>query len=132
MDQGQCGTWKDTTWRGIMDGPCAWEGNTFLDKDSVFTMSFEHVRTHSEPHTDVRPLANANVNKRSVPSTRTSKFLGSHTIDKVIGQPEAIAAVTSAIQISRTGLGNANRPTACLLFTGASGTGKTLLAKAVS
>ncbi|KIK94235.1 hypothetical protein PAXRUDRAFT_461063 [Paxillus rubicundulus Ve08.2h10] len=50
---------------------------------------------------------------------------------KVIGQPEAIAAVTSAIQISRTGLGNANRPIACLLFTGASGTGKTLLAKAL-
>ncbi|KAF9234373.1 P-loop containing nucleoside triphosphate hydrolase protein [Melanogaster broomeanus] len=58
--------------------------------------------------------------------------LKSSLTSKVIGQPEAIAAVTSAIQISRTGLGNANRPIACLLFTGASGTGKTLLAKALA
>jgi ATP-dependent Clp protease ATP-binding subunit ClpB len=51
---------------------------------------------------------------------------------QVIGQPEAIDAVVNAIQLSRTGLGNANRPNACLLFTGPSGTGKTLLSKAVS
>lgn len=51
---------------------------------------------------------------------------------KVIGQPEAIDAVVNAIQLSRTGLGNANRPNACLLFTGPSGTGKTLLSKALA
>ncbi|KAG2090131.1 P-loop containing nucleoside triphosphate hydrolase protein [Suillus discolor] len=51
---------------------------------------------------------------------------------KVIGQPEAINAVVNAIQLSRTGLGNANRPNACLLFTGPSGTGKTLLSKALA
>ncbi|KAG2366140.1 P-loop containing nucleoside triphosphate hydrolase protein, partial [Suillus spraguei] len=50
----------------------------------------------------------------------------------VIGQPEAIDAVVNAIQLSRTGLGNANRPNACLLFTGPSGTGKTLLSKALA
>lgn len=38
----------------------------------------------------------------------------------------------NAIQLSRTGLGNANRPNACLLFTGPSGTGKTLLSKALA
>ncbi|KAH7907044.1 P-loop containing nucleoside triphosphate hydrolase protein [Hygrophoropsis aurantiaca] len=51
---------------------------------------------------------------------------------KVKGQPEALDAVTHAIQISRTGLGNANRPIASLLFTGPSGTGKTLLSKALA
>ncbi|KAG2046203.1 P-loop containing nucleoside triphosphate hydrolase protein [Suillus hirtellus] len=51
---------------------------------------------------------------------------------KVIGQPEAINAVVNAIQLSRTGLSNANRPNACLLFTGPSGTGKTLLSKALA
>lgn len=50
---------------------------------------------------------------------------------QVVGQPEAVKSVTNAIQLSRTGLNNANRPIASLLFTGPSGTGKTLLSKAV-
>ncbi|KAF8549018.1 P-loop containing nucleoside triphosphate hydrolase protein [Imleria badia] len=51
---------------------------------------------------------------------------------KVKGQPEAVEAVANAIQISRTGLGNANRPIACFLFTGPSGTGKTLISKSLA
>jgi ATP-dependent Clp protease ATP-binding subunit ClpB len=50
---------------------------------------------------------------------------------QVKGQPEAVEAVANAIQISRTGLGNSNRPIACFLFTGPSGTGKTLVSKSV-
>ncbi|GBE84539.1 Heat shock protein [Sparassis crispa] len=51
---------------------------------------------------------------------------------QVVGQPEAVKAVTHAIQVSRTGLGNTNRPIASLLFTGPSGTGKTLLSKVLA
>lgn len=51
---------------------------------------------------------------------------------QVVGQPEAVKSVTNAIQLSRTGLNNANRPIASLLFTGPSGTGKTLLSKALA
>ncbi|KAG8965235.1 hypothetical protein FRC03_000780 [Tulasnella sp. 419] len=60
------------------------------------------------------------------------KNLESELKKKVIGQPEAISAVARAIQVSRTGLGNASRPVCSLLFTGPSGTGKTLLTKTLA
>lgn len=51
---------------------------------------------------------------------------------QVVGQPEAVTAVANAIRLSRSGLGNSNRPIASFLFAGPSGTGKTLLSKTVS
>jgi ATP-dependent Clp protease ATP-binding subunit ClpC len=48
---------------------------------------------------------------------------------KVIGQEEAIDAVTRAIQRSRAGLRNPKRPVGSFLFLGPTGVGKTLLAK---
>ena len=50
----------------------------------------------------------------------------------VIGQPDAVKAVASAIRLSRSGLSNPNRPIASFLMAGPSGTGKTLMAKTVS
>lgn len=51
---------------------------------------------------------------------------------QVIGQPEAIKAVSNAIRLSRSGLSNASRPIASFLFVGPSGTGKTQLTKALA
>ncbi|GAA5854686.1 hypothetical protein JCM3766R1_005608 [Sporobolomyces carnicolor] len=51
---------------------------------------------------------------------------------EVIGQDEAVNAVANAIRLNRSGLSNAERPIASLLFCGPSGTGKTLLAKALA
>ncbi|WVQ72447.1 hypothetical protein IAR50_001999 [Cryptococcus sp. DSM 104548] len=51
---------------------------------------------------------------------------------QVIGQPEAVKSVANAIRLSRSGLGNQNRPIASFLLVGPSGTGKTLLAKTVA
>ncbi len=51
---------------------------------------------------------------------------------RVLGQPEAIAAVTEAIQLGRTGLRHPDRPIAVLLFIGPSGVGKTELSKALA
>lgn len=51
---------------------------------------------------------------------------------KVIGQPEAVKAVSNAIRLNRSGLGNQNRPIASFLLVGPSGTGKTLLAKTLA
>src|SRR5579871_5916743 len=48
---------------------------------------------------------------------------------QVIGQREAVSAVSNAIRLSRSGLSNPNAPIASFLFSGGTGTGKTLLAK---
>lgn len=50
----------------------------------------------------------------------------------IIGQPEAVRAVSNAVRLNRSGLGNANRPIASFLLCGPSGTGKTLLAKTLA
>ncbi|KAH9825317.1 P-loop containing nucleoside triphosphate hydrolase protein [Melampsora americana] len=51
---------------------------------------------------------------------------------QVVGQPEAVKAVADAIRLSRSGLSNESRPIASFLFCGPSGTGKTLLTKALA
>jgi ATP-dependent Clp protease ATP-binding subunit ClpB len=51
---------------------------------------------------------------------------------RVVGQEEAIEAVADAIQRSRAGLSDPNRPIASFMFLGPTGVGKTELAKAVS
>ncbi len=51
---------------------------------------------------------------------------------KVIGQDEAVTAVAEAIQRSRAGLSDPNRPTASFIFLGPTGVGKTELAKALA
>jgi ATP-dependent Clp protease ATP-binding subunit ClpB len=48
---------------------------------------------------------------------------------QVVGQREAVSAVSNAIRLSRSGLSNPNAPVASFLFSGGTGTGKTLLAK---
>ena len=50
----------------------------------------------------------------------------------VIGQDEAIDAITRAIQRSRAGLRNHNRPVGSFLLLGPTGVGKTLLAKTLA
>ncbi|TAK49260.1 MAG: ATP-dependent chaperone ClpB [Saprospiraceae bacterium] len=51
---------------------------------------------------------------------------------RVIGQDEAVEAVSDAIRRSRTGLGNEKRPIGSFLFLGTTGVGKTELAKALA
>ncbi|SCZ90764.1 BZ3500_MvSof-1268-A1-R1_Chr1-3g02227 [Microbotryum saponariae] len=51
---------------------------------------------------------------------------------EVVGQNDAVAAVANAIRLSRSGLSNQERPIASFLFVGPSGTGKTLLSKALA
>jgi len=52
--------------------------------------------------------------------------------DRVVGQQEAITAVSNAIRRSRAGLGDPNRPTGSFLFLGPTGVGKTELCKALA
>ncbi len=52
--------------------------------------------------------------------------------NRVVGQDEAVTAVADAIQRSRAGLADPNRPTASFIFLGPTGVGKTELAKALA
>eukprot|EP00746_Dinoflagellata_sp_MGD_P022054 gnl/MRDRNA2_/MRDRNA2_151501_c0_seq1.p1 gnl/MRDRNA2_/MRDRNA2_151501_c0~~gnl/MRDRNA2_/MRDRNA2_151501_c0_seq1.p1 ORF type:complete len:1088 (-),score=211.21 gnl/MRDRNA2_/MRDRNA2_151501_c0_seq1:76-3204(-) len=51
---------------------------------------------------------------------------------RVVGQDEAVQAVTEAIQRSRAGLSDPNRPLANFMFLGPTGVGKTELCKALA
>src|SRR5207245_8753431 len=51
---------------------------------------------------------------------------------RVIGQHEAIVAVSDAIRRSRAGLGDPNRPYGSFMFLGPTGVGKTELCKALA
>ncbi|MBW4650863.1 MAG: ATP-dependent chaperone ClpB [Kastovskya adunca ATA6-11-RM4] len=51
---------------------------------------------------------------------------------RVVGQEEAVTAVADAIQRSRAGLSDPNRPIASFIFLGPTGVGKTELAKALA
>jgi ATP-dependent Clp protease ATP-binding subunit ClpC len=52
--------------------------------------------------------------------------------ERVVGQDDAVVAVSDAVRLSRAGLGQANRPIATFLFLGPTGVGKTELAKALA
>ncbi len=52
--------------------------------------------------------------------------------DRVIGQDEAVIAVSNAIRRSRAGLQDRNRPIGSFIFLGSTGVGKTELARALA
>lgn len=52
--------------------------------------------------------------------------------ERVVGQTEAVEAVSDAIRRSRSGLGDPNRPYGSFLFLGPTGVGKTELCKALA
>ncbi|YAI82797.1 MAG: ATP-dependent chaperone ClpB [cyanobacterium endosymbiont of Rhopalodia sterrenbergii] len=59
-------------------------------------------------------------------------YLEDEIHQRLIGQEEAVTAVSEAIQRSRAGLSDPNRPTASFIFLGPTGVGKTELAKTLA
>ncbi len=51
---------------------------------------------------------------------------------RVVGQEEAVSAISNAVRRSRAGLGDPNRPIGVFLFLGPTGVGKTELARALA
>ena len=58
--------------------------------------------------------------------------LEEHLHERVVGQDEAVEAVSNAIRRSRAGLSDPNRPIGSFLFLGPTGVGKTELARALA
>ncbi|MGA8247894.1 MAG: AAA family ATPase, partial [Nocardioides sp.] len=64
----------------------------------------------------------------------TAKLLDMESVigQRLIGQRDAVRAVSDAVRRSRAGISDPNRPTGSFLFLGPTGTGKTELAKALA
>ncbi len=99
--------------------------------------------------TDVEPLVGEEVGAEQIadvveawtgiPTGRllegeTSKLLRMEDVigERLIGQKEAVTAVSDAVRRSRAGISDPNRPTGSFLFLGPTGTGKTELAKSLA
>ncbi len=71
--------------------------------------------------------------KKMVQSEREKLlYLEDELHKKIVGQEEAIVAVSDAVRRSRAGLQNPNKPIGSFLFLGTTGVGKTALAKALA
>ena len=71
---------------------------------------------------------------QSISKIESQKLLNLETIlhKRVVGQEEAISAISKAIRRSRLGIQNPNRPIASFLFCGPTGVGKTEVTKALA
>ena len=67
-------------------------------------------------------------------TSETEKLLAmeEHLGERLIGQREAVGAVSDAVRRSRAGIADPNRPTGSFLFLGPTGVGKTELAKSLA
>ena len=72
------------------------------------------------------------VSKITETETEKLKHLEENLHKRVVGQDEAVSAVSKAIRRGRVGLTDPNRPTGSFLFLGPTGVGKTELAKALA
>ena len=72
------------------------------------------------------------VTKMTETESEALMYLEDNLHERVIGQDEAVRAVSRALRRSRSGLGDRDRPIASLFFSGPTGVGKTELAKALA
>jgi len=97
------------------------------------------VRNQHNPIVDEEDIAQIVASWTGVPVnklTESESELLLHLEDtlhqRLIGQQEAVTAVSKAIRRARVGLKNPNRPIASFIFSGPTGVGKTELAKALA
>ena len=95
--------------------------------------------TSDSPHVDSEEIAHIVASWTGVPvnkitETESEKLL--HMEDtlhqRIIGQEDAVKAISRAIRRARVGLKNPNRPIASFIFSGPTGVGKTELTKALA
>ena len=96
-------------------------------------------REQKQPEVTKEDIALVASKWTGIPVTRltqseTDKILHmeEHLHERIIGQEEAVRAVSQAIRRNRTGLGNPDRPIGGFLFLGPTGVGKTELAKSLA
>ncbi len=100
---------------------------------------WQEERDKKQPEVTQEDIALVASKWTGIPVTRltqseTDKILHmeEHLHERIIGQDEAVRAVSLAIRRNRTGLGNPHRPIGGFLFLGPTGVGKTELAKSLA
>ena len=101
----------------------AWEAESKLHREKV---TEDDVAQVVAMMTGV-PVRRINQNESTKLSALPERIKG-----KVIGQDEAVAKVTKAIQRNRAGLKDPNKPIGSFIFLGQTGVGKTQLAKVLA
>jgi len=92
----------------------------------------KHLVTEMDVAEVVSMMTGIPVTKVSTSEMNKLSKLGDTIGDKVIGQTEAVSKVVKAIQRSRAGLKDPNRPIGSFIFLGPTGVGKTQLAKVLA
>ncbi len=99
----------------------------------------QHARAQRSLCVTAQDIALAVSDRTGIPvgklcATEKERLLGlQHALaSRVIGQAEAVQAVTRAVIRGRSGVADSRRPAACMLFMGPTGVGKTELCKALA
>ncbi|GBF80141.1 ATP-dependent Clp protease ATP-binding subunit [Aphanothece sacrum] len=72
------------------------------------------------------------VNKLTETESESLLYLEDHLHERIIGQSEAVKAISRSLRRARVGLKNPHRPIASFIFAGPTGVGKTELTKALA
>ncbi|MEK7608093.1 MAG: AAA family ATPase [Patescibacteria group bacterium] len=106
------------------------------DKKKSRASGDEHFLKEAVDKEDVAAVVSAwtGIPLHRILETESEKLLKLEEIlhDRVIGQEEAIKAVSNALRRARAGLSDAHRPLGSFMFMGPTGVGKTELAKALA
>ncbi len=101
-------------------------------KESTSKAAKAHKITEDDIAKAIAAMTNIPVEKlQSSERTRLRK-LEKHLQKSIIGQAEAVSAVSSAIRRNRSGVSDAKRPIGSFVFMGSTGVGKTELAKVLA
>lgn len=117
--------------------------NPGLDIDTWTKMAYEYKSMDQEPEDNNSQVNNSpspmeeSVQKQVPVNTAKRKKLSNakfinlqhYLSERIIGQPEAIATICNSLKRSQVGLADEKKPLGVFLFAGASGVGKTSLAK---
>lgn len=110
-----------------------------IEKDSEHLKSLQGENKLLREEVDEDDIARIVASWTGIPAAKMQgsemqKYLNLEKIlsERVIGQEQAIAAVSNAIRRNKTGIGDEHRPLGSFLFAGPTGVGKTELAKVLA
>ncbi len=115
------------------------ELNKELEADQIKLMKIQKDERMLKEEVDSEDVADVVANWTGIPMARMLEsdvqkliHMEERLKQRVIGQNEGIAAVSSALRRSRSGLQDPNRPIGSFIFLGPTGVGKTELARALA